>query len=193
MQSIRWWYTLALAAAVVPFPSSQAALTDGFLEGVRDLVYDDELQLIFTAAIHGSVAAINVTVPSHPVLVGAISPSSVLDAHGLAYDPVRNRVFVASVSTATITCIDVSVPAMPTVLATVTNQTWLHYSTHLSFDAVRSALFVVSAGDGSDERNASEAAAGHSITSIVVYGACFQAGFCTRGCYWIPRLHAGDQ
>ena len=64
-----------------------------FLEGVRDLVYDVQRQVVLTAGIHGAVAVINVSAALRaPVLISTISPSSVVDAHGLAYDPVGMRV-----------------------------------------------------------------------------------------------------
>jgi hypothetical protein len=76
--------------------------------------------------------------------------------------------YVASVTEATVTAIDIQNPANPKVIATIKNATWLYYSTHLSFDPLRSVLFVVSAGNGSEPLEGGRGVAGHSITSVAV-------------------------
>jgi len=144
---------------------SDVISSGGFLKGVRDLVYDESRSLIFTAAIHGTVSIINVKNSSNPFLVSSVAPSTVLDAHGLAMDHKNQRLFVASVSQASVTCIDVTRPETPRIVSTVRNTTWLYYSTHLSFDPHRSALFVASAGNGNESMCPS---CGHSISSITV-------------------------
>ena len=147
-------------------PSTRARHSDdirGFLDGARDLVYDSTRQLVMVAAIGGVFSVINVST-SQSTLVSTIAPSSVQDAHGMDYDFVHQRAFLASVSQSSVTCIDVSDPHNLRVLSTIFNSTALFYSTHLSYDASRSALFVVSAGNG----NETQSIPGHSITSISV-------------------------
>ena len=167
--------------------TTDAGSTD-FLKGVRDLAYDAARQLVITAGIHGTVAVINVS-SNTPTLVSTLSPSTVVDAHGLAYDAARQRVYVASVSQATVTCIDATDPYHLAVVATVTNTTWLYYSTHLSFDAGKSALYVTSAGNG-DETNATTRTAGHSISSIVVAPNGTMA-LAHRMTSWAPDISPG--
>eukprot|EP00729_Bicosta_minor_P030997 gene30997-2596_t len=123
---------------------------DNYLGGARDLVYDSERELVLIAAIHGTLTILDVADRAQPSFVSYIAPSSVQDAHGLAYDSAKKRVFVASVTESSVTCIDTSDPYNPTVISTISNSTWLFYSTHLSFDPVRSLLFVASAGNGTE-------------------------------------------
>jgi hypothetical protein len=104
-----------LFAALLP----GQCLASGFLQGVRDLVYDGERNLVLTAAIKGAVSVINVSSLSHPALTSSISPSSVRDAHGMAYDYKLKRAFVASVSEASVTCVDLKEPLNPRVLSVV--------------------------------------------------------------------------
>jgi len=148
-------------------------------------VYDNSRDLVLTAAIHGTMAVIDVSDSTQPVLVGSISPPSVADAHGLSYDFERNWAFIASVSQSTVTCVDVSDPTSPRVISTVTNTTWLYYSTHLSYDSSRSMLFVVSAGSGDESSNA-----GHSITSVSV-GADGKMELLYRMIDWSPDSSPG--
>ena len=75
--------------------------------------------------------------------------------------------------------IDTSDPYNPTVISTISNSTWLFYSTHLSFDPVRSLLFVASAGNGTEGSGVGQ---GHSITSISVRDARLKACFACCVC-----------
>ena len=87
----------------------------------------------------------------------------------LKFDAWRSGAFIASVSQASITCVDVSDAQHPRVLSTVQNSSWLYYSTHLSYDAGKSALFVCSAGSGSEATpHGGVVPPGHSITSVSV-------------------------
>jgi|EP01046_Picozoa_sp_COSAG06_P011340 hypothetical protein len=87
----------------------------------------------------------------------------------LKFDAWRSTgAFIASVSQASITCVDVSDAQHPRVLSTVQNSSWLYYSTHLSYDAGKSALFVCSAGSGSEATPRGVVPPGHSITSVSV-------------------------
>ena len=153
--------------AVQPMTAPTRAKHDddlgGFLGGARDLVYDSKRELVMVAAIGGVFSVINVSA-AQPALVSTIAPSSVQDAHGMDYDAVNQRAFLASVSQWSVTCIDVSDPHNLRVISTIFNSTALFYSTHLSYDGARSALFVVSAGNGDE----TQGRPGHSITTLSV-------------------------
>ena len=100
----------------------------GFLGGARDLVIDSKRQLVMVAAIGGVFSVINVSAAQR-ALVPTIAPSSVQDAHGMDYDAVNQRAFLASVSQSSVTCIDVSDPHNLRVISTIFNSTSLFYST----------------------------------------------------------------
>ena len=137
-----------------------------FLGGARDLIHDSERKLVLTVGSKGAFSVVDVA-NAQPVLVSTIAPSSIQDAHGLTFDFQRKWAFVASVATASVLCIDTSDAARLKVLSTIQNSTALYYSTHLSYEASRSALFVCSAGNGA-EPGAAEPPPGHSISSIAV-------------------------
>jgi DNA-binding beta-propeller fold protein YncE len=159
-----------LAAAPPSVPENQPPT---YFSGVRDLVYDAERQLVLTASIDGFVAVVDVANAGAPALLGALTPASVGDAHGLAYDAAGRRLFVASVSTASVTCIDLRDPTRPAVLSVLSDPTALWYSTHLAFDATRGVLFVASAGsgDGENTTNTTLRGRGHSLSTVGVAAA----------------------
>ena len=138
----------------------------GFLGGARDLFHDEERNLVLVVGTGGSFSVLNVS-NVRPWLVSTIAPAAIKDAHGLTYDRQRRRAFVASVATASVLSIDISDPQQPKILSILHNSTWLYYSTHISYDAVRSVLFVCSAGNGA-EPSGKEAPPGHSISSVAV-------------------------
>eukprot|EP01043_Picozoa_sp_COSAG02_P025442 COSAG02_NODE_1430_length_12650_cov_5.887260_6_plen_494_part_00 len=140
----------------------------GFLGGARDLIYDSEHSIVLVVGTGGAFSVIDVS-KAQPRLISTIEPTSIKDAHGLAYDYQRRRAFVASVATASVLCIDISNPQEPKILSTLQNSTWLYYSTHLSYDPSRAALFVCSAGNGA-EVPGKLSTLGHSISSVAVAG-----------------------
>lgn len=139
----------------------------GFLGGARDLIYDSEHEVVLVVGTGGAFSVIDVS-QTQPRLISTIAPSSIKDAHGLAYDYRRRRAFVASVATASVLSIDISNPQEPKILSTLHNSTWLYYSTHLSYDASRAVLFVCSAGNGEEVPRGTSSPPGHSISSVAV-------------------------
>ncbi|KAK7240101.1 hypothetical protein SO694_00117022 [Aureococcus anophagefferens] len=171
-------YGLAVIAAtayVWDYVVDRSRFAD-YLQGARDIAYDERRGRLVVSALHADSVAVLDARGEDIALSGLyVDHERFGNAHGFAYDADRELVFAASYTKHSLAALDVGAPRRGgAVVGWVEDGVALHSATHASYDAARRLVFVDAAGghgrsddhDNAEHRDEQARGLGHSLAVV---------------------------